>query len=583
MSNVNVGFFVEEVPENLCFAGKIVKFPESYFRYAAAKNEFLPEVRNTVSQMESNFDDKIGFLDDFVEYGVSWVKDELEPLLRFTMDQLSLNGCYAISAEEFFQKYVVIKLDDIPKIYDSMEEALNEIHDRQNAKNEERVAERKAKVADGGNELGEMFWNGLKRSWDGVKNLSEAADVYNEAIQKKIKDEFTYICYSMVDSFADALYDFEKIDLRDPVSADDYKRSRAMMKNLENNKIPENKIDDVAFEIFQKHPFMAEIIEWAVEHYGDSEGHFQQIADAFHIDITEKKKNILQAAYNKIDFSTEENLLQGKKQLEDKEKDFKITIDEFHNKIDTALKEFDLKARTVDGIEYETREIAAKARELGAFFNSLDFSSEENILQSQKAFLEKEKEIGLKNSSLEQKISDMLKVEDQNARVYNGIEYATREEAAEARKQTEKLQELFSVCDFKSQDSVQKLITDINDLAFTVPVAEKVLERLQVRLELLNFIPISQIELLRLLMIPKVKIVVCIAFFIGFSYFGAQENPFFAMVCIVMMVIVIMATRRRVIGLVEKFIQLKKFKAAALCSEIIEQTKEEFIGNIFNK
>ena len=208
MSNVNVGFFAEDVPEKLYFAGKEVAFPEIYFRYAAAKNEFLPEVRNTVAQMEDNFDDKIGFLDDFVEYGVSWVKEELEPLLRFTMDQLSLNGCYAISSEEFFQKYVAIKLDDIPNIYNSMEAALDDIHDRQNAKNKERVAERKARVAEGGDELGEMLWNGVKRSWDGVKNLSEAADIYNEAIQQKIKDEFTYICYSMVDSFAEALYDF---------------------------------------------------------------------------------------------------------------------------------------------------------------------------------------------------------------------------------------------------------------------------------------------------------------------------------------------------------------------------------------
>ena len=164
------------------------------------------------------------------------------------------------------------------------------------------------------------------------------------------------------------------------------------MKNLENNKIPENKIDDVAFEIFQKHPFMAEIIEWAVEHYGDQQGHYQKIADAFHIDITEKKKSILQATYAQIDFSTEENLLYGKKLIEEKENDFGIVIDAFHCKIDAALKEFDLKARTVDGVEYETREKADKARKVQEFFNSLDFSSEESIKQSQKAFLNKEKD-----------------------------------------------------------------------------------------------------------------------------------------------------------------------------------------------
>ena len=583
MSDVNIGFFAEEIPEKLFFAGKEVKFPEIYFRYAAAKNEFLPQIQKTVEQMKSTFDDKIGYLDDFVRYGVAWVKDELDPLLDFTLEQLSLNGCYGISKDDFFQQYVLNKLDDIPAIYDSMEKAFNDIHERQAAKNAQRVAERKEKVAAGGNEFGEMLWNGVKRSWDGAKNMAEAVEVYNDALQQKIKDEFIYICYSMVDSFAEALYEFEKIDLRDPVSEEDYKRSNAMMKNLTGNKIPQSKIEEAAFEIFIKQPFMPEIIEWAVEYYGDKEGHYQEIADAFHIDIIPKKKDILQETYSKIDFNTEESLLRGKEQLEVKEKEFCIRIDSFHDKIDSALREFDLKARTVDGIVYDTREMAEKARELSKFYNTLDFSSEENILQSQKVFLEKEKEIGLKNSSLEQKISDMLKVEDQNARIHNGVEYATREEAEIAREQTAKLQKIVLSCDFDSKEDIQKNIEEIKNLSLTVTVAEKVLERLQNRLELLNFIPISQIELLRLLMIPKVKIVVCIAFLIGFAYFGAQENPFFAMVCIVMMVIVIMATRRRVIGLVEKFIQLKKFKAAAFCSEITKQTKEEFMGNLFNK
>ena len=69
MSNVNIGFFAEEIPEKLYFLGKEIKFPEVYFRYAAVKSEFLPEVRRTIEQMESSFDDKIGYFDDFVKYG----------------------------------------------------------------------------------------------------------------------------------------------------------------------------------------------------------------------------------------------------------------------------------------------------------------------------------------------------------------------------------------------------------------------------------------------------------------------------------------------------------------------------------
>ena len=581
MSNMSVGFFAEDVPEKLIFAGKEVKFPEIYYRYAAAKSEFLPEVRSTVSQMENSFDSKIGSLDSFVEYGVAWVKDELEPLLKFTMDQLSLNGCYAISQDEFFQKYITGKLDEIAGIYDSMEEALDGIHREQEEKNAKRVAHREAKVAAGGDELGEMLLNGMKRGWDGVMNLTEAADIYNDTIQQKIKTEFIAICYSMVDSFADALYEYEKIDLRDPVSVDDYKRTRAMMKNLENNKIPESKVDDAAFEIFQKQPFMPEIIEWAVEHYGDPDGHFQEIADAFHIDISEKKKSILQSIYAKIDFSTEERLLHGKELLEAKEKELQITIDVFHSKINEKLKDFDLAARTVDGVEYESRELAGKARNLIDFYQTLDFSSEDNIIKSQKQFQEKEKELDFAMSSLEQEIADKLKLEDQNIRTVNGIEYATREEADSAKKQTAILSETIRNAALNTTDDVQALIDKIGATCSTIPAAQKAILRLEIYKEFIQFYPLPNLEIYRMLVSPKGKMIIFIVLLIVGSILGSIWSFFGHIVILfwfVFLASLFFTTRKGLAKRAEMFIQVKKYKLAAYCHALSNETLEEFLS-----
>ncbi len=581
MSNMSVGFFAEDVPEKLIFAGKEFKFPEIYYRYAAAKSEFLPEVRSTVSQMENSFDSKIGSLDSFVEYGVAWVKDELEPLLKFTMDQLSLNGCYAISQDEFFQKYITGKLDEIAGIYDSMEEALDGIHREQEEKNAKRVAHREAKVAAGGDELGEMLLNGMKRGWDGVMNLTEAADIYNDTIQQKIKTEFIAICYSMVDSFADALYEYEKIDLRDPVSVDDYKRTRAMMKNLENNKIPESKVDDAAFEIFQKQPFMPEIIEWAVEHYGDPDGHFQEIADAFHIDISEKKKSILQSIYAKIDFSTEERLLHGKELLEAKEKELQITIDVFHSKINEKLKDFDLAARTVDGVEYESRELAGKARNLIDFYQTLDFSSEDNIIKSQKQFQEKEKELDFAMSSLEQEIADKLKLEDQNIRTVNGIEYATREEADSAKKQTAILSETIRNAALNTTDDVQALIDKIGATCSTIPAAQKAILRLEIYKEFIQFYPLPNLEIYRMLVSPKGKMIIFIALLIVGSILGSIWSFFGHIVILLWFVFLaslFFTTRKGLARRAEMFIQVKKYKLAAYCHALSNETLEEFLS-----
>lgn len=580
MSNGNVGFFVEEIPESLNFAGKEVKFPEVYFRYAAAKSEFLQEVRQTVDRMNHDFDDKIGSLDEFVEYGVSWVQDELDPLLKFTMDQLSLNGCYGISQEDFFQKYVAPKLNDIPSIYNSMEEALDDIHRRQAEKNAQHVAERKEKVANGSDELGEMLWNGVRRLGNGVQNLAEAADIYNETIQQKIKDEFIYICYTMVDSFAEALYDHEKMDLRDPVSSEDYKRTRAMMKNLENNKIPESKIDDAAFEIFTKQPFMPEIIEWAVGHYGDPDGHFQKIADAFHIDLSEKKKDLLKAAFSQIDFSTEESLLRGKENLEIKEKDLNTYIEVFHQKIDDKLKEFDLEARTVDGVEYDTREKANKAKELKSFFASLDLSSEDAALKSQQLLAEKEKELGFSDPKFSQKISEQLGVLDKNARIVEGIEYKTREEATEAKRQIDVLSSILSSVELDSVERIQALIDQIQNSNLTIAKAHWVLDRLKVHIEMLNAPRVNHLELCKIAMHVKSKVAIYFGLLILSTILSSilpSLGVLFFLVSTAWLISLFFTTRKNFAKYMEYFILQKNFKMAYFCFELSHMTASDFL------
>ncbi|MBQ9771607.1 MAG: hypothetical protein IJW23_07260 [Lentisphaeria bacterium] len=581
--NSDIGFFADEYPEKLIFNGNEVKIPEIFFRYAAVSAVFRPKMLETYNAMLRNFDDRIGSLDEFVEYGVSWVRNELSPLLAFTMEQLALNGCYSISEDEFYQKYVLNKLSDIPEVYNQMEAALDEMNAQQQAKNERRVEERHFKSAIGeGDDLGLMMLNGLKRLGDGVVNTGKAALIYNDDVKKKIKDEFYYLCNSMVDSFAAALYDTEKLDLRDPVSIEDFRRVKAVLKNIVENKIPESRVDGAALEIFEKYPYNAELIEWALGRYGDEAGEFQKIADAFRIDLSKKKNELIQKYFKAIDFSTEESTLKGAEKYYAGEKALSWKNEENKAFIEKKLKEFDVKARTFDGVEYETRELAAKAAELSAFYSKLDFYTEENMLKSQKLLAEKEAEIGFTNKKLEQNIIDMLNSFDMNARTCNGVEYATREEAENARKQEDRLKIVVDSCDFNSSESIQKVIDDIKKLGFTIPSSAKVIERLQSRLEILKFIPVKNMEYLRLLMDVKVKTVIVFAFLIGI-YATVDSARLLAIIFFLLIVCVLMATRKRLIGFVETSIRQKNYKRAAFCSEITSQTKDEFLSGIFDK
>ena len=579
-SDCTLGFFAEDFPEQLFFAGKRVVFPEIYFRYASARNAFRPEVMRARKAMENNFSGKIGSLDKFVEYGVNWVREELSDLLDFTMEQLALNGCYGLSKDEFYRQYVVEKLHDIPALYDQMEEALDEIHEKQDRTNARRVAERHAKAACGENEFNAMLWNGIKRSGDGILNLTKAAMIYDDEVKSKIKAEFTSLCNTMVDSFAEALYDQANIDLRNPVSIEEFRRTSAMMKNLSADKIPAAKVDEVALEIFCKNPFTPGILDWAVRRYGDEKGELQYIADAFHVDISGTKARILDCTFEEIDFSSEETTLAGKKIFQAAESRLNLHHDEYERKIEDALTDFDRLARTFNQVEYETREMAQKAKTLTQFYEELDFSSEEKSLESQKAFLEKEKELHFTLEPLEQKITDTLKLQNQVALTIDGVEYSSREEALEARRQHEELMSLIDATDFSSEEQIQELIDKIQAAQYKIPFAARILEKLNARLEMVKFLPINNVHWYRLLLLSSVRTTITFGLLILVPVL-INVIPVLGylllVVCIVWIVSLKFTTRKGLLARAKSFVQIKNYRLAAYCFELIEASKEEIL------
>jgi len=473
----------------------------------------------------------------------------------------------------------------MPQIFDKMQAVYDAIDERQDAKNAERVAERKLHVATGSNEIGEMLWNGLKRGGDEFLNQCQKSGYYNDDVKEQIKLEYKNICFTMVDSFAEALWDTEHIDLRDPRSGEDYKRTYAMFENLRANKIPESRVDEVALEIFEKNPIVPDFLQWAVARYGDTDGEMQKIADAFHVSIQSTKQELLKRVFDALDFSSEKTTLASKETLKKEEERLQYSDDEFNAVIENHLIEFDRLARTVDEVEYKTREEAKKASELYAYFKKLDLSTEEaaekaktdfkeqekktgltvsklekkldsklqkfdkeartvnevvyktrddakkastlldlfqtlklekesDAVQAKEIFSAKEKELGLTLPECEEKINSVLSAMDQEAKTFDGKEFATREEAAEARKQFSELQKLIVDIGYDTVEKTQNLIRQIETKKYSIPQAQDVLTRLNIHKEIAQYLPIEKIELYRMLMSAKSKGIVAAALFI---------------------------------------------------------------------
>ncbi len=427
-SACNLGFFAEDVEKNFIFCGKNISFTEDYIRYASAKAVFVPEARKTIAIMERNFEDEIGDLGSFVENGPSWIIKTITPFVEFTMEQLSLNGCYGIAIDDFMKNYVLSNMDDLEKIHEEMSNELAMILEAQEEKNEYRVARREFNtIFNESDDLGERIWNGLGRVGDEIANTMKAAEIYNEDVQKKIKNEFRWICYSMVDFFASALYDLENLDLRDPVSGDEYKRSKAILNNLLADKIPESKAEEAAIEAFSIMPYNEKLLTWALFRYGDKDGEIEKIAKAFKLNISDAKKSLLKDAFDSIDFSTEETTLKGKEIYLKAEKEIGCTCEDYIATIEDKLAVFDLEARTVHKVEYKTREEAAHAQELYDLYKKMPKSTEEELLKSKSLFDKKSKEYGIEISEINKKIKKKLEEFDLEYRTVEDVVYDSRE------------------------------------------------------------------------------------------------------------------------------------------------------------
>ena len=580
MSKREVGFFASEVPAEVVFAGKTIKFEERMYRYAAAEAAFTPEYVKSISRMEAEFEDEIGSLDKFLEQGACWIYNSLSDLLDFTVDQLSLNGCYTMEKKTFFEKYVANKIEIMPRIYEKMQKVYDEIEERQAAKNEQRVAERKLHVAEGSNEIGEMLWNGMKRGVDELKNQSEKAEYYDDDVQLQIKQEYRILCVTMVDSFAEALWNSEHVDLRSPISGEDYNRTRVMFNNLKANKIPESRVDEVALEIFEKNPILPDFLNWAVARYGDPDGEMQKIANAFHVQIEDTKHELLKRVFDALDFSSEQRTNISKTTLEKEEKRLQYTCDEYTAYIEKTLAEFDLKARTVDGIEYDTREKAQKASKLKEVFDKVDFSSEESALEGKKSYFAAEAEVGLTVPKYQEVLDKKLQEFDLKARIVDGVEYDSREKAAEAKRQADALIQLADASNFDTAEQIQSIIEKIRQSNYTIPAADKIVERLCIRLDMLKYYPINHIETLKFVLQPKMKLIITISLLIIVwltSNILPSLGDIVVTVYVIWLISLIFTTRKSFASLMEMLIKKQNYKYAAFCYELSHLSVRDFL------
>lgn len=354
-------------------------FDPALFRYIELESRFEPEFSKTATAIEAAFGDELEDIIDYVENIDGFLKKTFTPLSEFAAKQLSLEGCYDYDADLFYRKCVEPKFERLLQIKDALQKELDRIDAEQEERNEMRVERREQATQEArareyvwrdrdgrrhvensasGEQTFQYMKNILGRAVDAINNASEREELY-DASKDEIKKELMWICYDMVGSVAYALGESTGIDIRDPRTPEDYEKASTIFKNLLSGHVRPEQIDDAAMQIFRLNPQEKGFLPWCVERYGDPNGEFDRAAELFHVDVATTKRKKMEAAV-KVD--TEADAQASKKELEELEARLSFSAPDLMKKVDDALVKFDLEYRTVDGVEYKTRDEADLAR-----------------------------------------------------------------------------------------------------------------------------------------------------------------------------------------------------------------------------
>jgi hypothetical protein len=476
----------------LKFNGTEVRFNPSLFNYLYLESKFEPVIKDSIISIKARFSDEIGNMNDYIANIDSFLSSVFNPLCDFAIKQLSMLGCYSYDRETFFRRYVEPKFDRVLAIRDALMDENARIENIQAMRDSMRTYRRRSAVlrdrlrgsSDDGllTNIGHGVFNTIAKAADEALNSGEREKFFKE-IEESVKNELTWIAEDMPGAVAELLYqEVGGEDYRDPRTPDDFQKAENIFKNLKDRNIPESQIDQAAIEVFALNPQLEGFLPWCVKRYGDPNGEFELAASLFRVDILKTKMEMLNEV---VILSSKSSAIESKAALEEKQKELSISVPELMQKIDNAIVKLDIEERTADGVLYDTVEEAKNARlqkwKMLDIIEKGDSETEDGIKAILSAFDEK----GLDLPFVEEKrkvFQEKLIQLDKDYRTVEGVEYKTREEADDVKRQLKEILDILSTGDQTTEDGIKTILDTFEKKAFNPAFTEKHIKVLQKKL-----------------------------------------------------------------------------------------------------
>lgn len=251
------------------------------------------------------------------------------------------------------------------------------------------------------------------------------------------------------------------------------KKASGIFNNLELGDFDNNTKVNLLGEILILNPYKSVYYQYIIEKYGDKNLEIENIANYFDINLDKYKMSYIYEIYHDITVENEEEAIEALKQIQDKIEFIGIKEHPVISELKSILEDFNLQARTVDDIVFETKEEADLARgekiKLDFMFDEFYKFNEEQLIDL-KEVISSDKFISNIVPKYILKIDTRLNEIDIEKRTVNGVVFESREEANLVIKEKEKLDFMFKDFELLGEGELIGLKKQIEEFDFKTSV-----------------------------------------------------------------------------------------------------------------
>lgn len=383
---------------------------------------------------------------------------------------------------------------------------------------------------------GNMITGGLHRVANGVGGMISSIKTEGKKLKlfnnPEVLDTLCIELYASVFRLHLAYYNFlidnfEAVDMR-PVTTSESQQAIAILKNVQSNRVEEDKVPYLLAEAIQLDPYKFDIYKELIIRYGDNDLGLAELGQLFGFDAVSFKESLLDAFSRECSIITKQLALKSryefkkyqeylgvekhefldgidkvindfnlkeiesstnfsskvevKKSLERINEECKIETEykiQLIEKLNRRLNELELESRTLDGIVYSSEDQANKARrekdQLLKIELDTDFDCTVSLLNAKK---EVDAIPGINatyKQYLENRISDRLSKIELKSRSFESIVYSSVEEAEKAKLEKEELVNSCALIDYENEtqllDFIETLENQLQEGVYTTKSA----------------------------------------------------------------------------------------------------------------